>query len=113
MLFYPDVSVSKTVNSLRADTSVRWSQPSQTTNSFSFHSVIMEQEEHASTHLSMESCCGHTRSLFCCCLLSFFLLNYLALSKCFIAVGSIAGVVGSKCQVPLPARGLLVKSNVE
>ena len=29
-----------------------------------------------------------------------------ALSKCFVAVGS-------KHQVPLPARGLIVKSNVE
>ena len=36
-----------------------------------------------------------------------------ALSKCFVAVGTIEGVVGSKHQVPLPARGLLVKSNVE
>ena len=36
-----------------------------------------------------------------------------ALSKCFVAVGSIEGVAGSKHQVPLPARGLLVKSNVE
>ena len=36
-----------------------------------------------------------------------------ALSKCVEAVGSISGVVGSKCQVPLPARGLLVKSSVE
>ena len=36
-----------------------------------------------------------------------------ALSKCFVIVGSIAGVVGSKHQVPLPARGLLVKSNVK
>ena len=36
-----------------------------------------------------------------------------ALSKCFVAVGSIEGVVGSKHQVPLPGRGLLVKSNVE
>ena len=37
-----------------------------------------------------------------------------ALSKCFVAVGSIElGVVGSKCQVPLHARGFLVKSNVE
>ena len=35
--------------------------------------------------------------------------NNAALSKCFVAVGSIEGVVGSKCQVPLPARGLLVK----
>ena len=37
----------------------------------------------------------------------------LALSKYFLAVGSIEGVAGSKCQVPLPARGLLVNSNVE
>ena len=37
-----------------------------------------------------------------------------ALSKCFVAVDNIEGVVGSKHQVPLPARaGLLVKSNVE
>ena len=31
----------------------------------------------------------------------------------FVAVDNMDGVVGSKCQVPLPARGLLVKSNVE
>ena len=36
-----------------------------------------------------------------------------ALSKCFVAVGSIEGVIGSKFQVPLRARGLLVKSSVE
>ena len=36
-----------------------------------------------------------------------------ALSKRCVAEGSIEGVVGSKHQVPLPARGLLVKSNVE
>ena len=36
-----------------------------------------------------------------------------ALSKCFVALGSIEGVVGSKHHVPLPARGLLVKSIVE
>ena len=37
-----------------------------------------------------------------------------ALSKCFVAVDNIEGVVGSKHQVPLPARaGLLVESNVE
>ena len=36
-----------------------------------------------------------------------------ALSKCFVAVGSIEGVVGSKFQVTLPARGLLVKPSVE
>ena len=36
-----------------------------------------------------------------------------ALPKCSVVVGSIAGVVGSKHQVPLPARGLLVKSSVE
>ena len=36
-----------------------------------------------------------------------------ALSKCFVAVGNIEGVVGSKHQVPSPARGLIVKSNVE
>ena len=35
------------------------------------------------------------------------------LSKCFVAVGSILGVVGSKCQVPLPSKRLLVKSSVE
>ena len=40
-------------------------------------------------------------------------LRHSALSKCFAAVGSIAGVVGSKHQVPLLARGLLVKSSVE
>ena len=40
--------------------------------------------------------------------------NYMELgSKCFVATGSIAGVVGSKHQVPLPARGILVKSSVE
>ena len=36
-----------------------------------------------------------------------------ALSKCFVVVGSIAGVIGSKCQVPLTARGLPVESRVE
>ena len=36
-----------------------------------------------------------------------------ALSKCFVAVGDIEGVVGSKNRVPLPARGLIGKSNVE
>ena len=36
-----------------------------------------------------------------------------ALSKCIEAVGSVAGSVGSKCQASWPARGLLVKSNVE
>ena len=36
-----------------------------------------------------------------------------ALSKCFVAVGSIEGVVGSKRQALLPVRGLLVKSRVE
>ena len=35
-----------------------------------------------------------------------------ALSECFVAVGSIEGVAGSKCQVPLPARGFQVKSSV-
>ena len=42
--------------------------------------------------------------------------NYMynpALSKCSVAVGSIVGVVGSKHQAPLPARGLLVKSSME
>ena len=32
-----------------------------------------------------------------------------ALSKCFVTVGSMARVVGSKHQVPLPARGSLVR----
>ena len=32
-----------------------------------------------------------------------------ALSKRFVAVGSMARVVGSKHQVPLPARGFLVR----
>ena len=36
-----------------------------------------------------------------------------ALSKCFVIVGSIVWVVGSQHQVPLPARGLLVKSSVK
>ena len=36
-----------------------------------------------------------------------------ALSTCFVAVGNIEVVAGSKHQVPLPARGLIVKSNVE
>ena len=35
-----------------------------------------------------------------------------ALSKCFAAVGSIEGVVGSKNQVPLPSRGFPVKYSV-
>ena len=39
--------------------------------------------------------------------------NSASLSKCFVAGGYIDGVVGSKHQVPLPARGLLMKSNVE
>ena len=33
--------------------------------------------------------------------------------KMFLVVGNIAGVIGSKCQVPLPAGGLLVKCSVE
>ena len=33
-----------------------------------------------------------------------------AVSKCFVAVGSIQGVEGSRHQVPLPAQGLLVKA---
>ena len=33
--------------------------------------------------------------------------KFAALSKCFVAVGNIEGVVGSKHQVPLPARGLI------
>ena len=41
------------------------------------------------------------------------IISTAALSNCFVTVGSIAGVVGSKHQVPLTARGLLVKSNVE
>ena len=36
-----------------------------------------------------------------------------ALSKCSVAVGSIAGVVGSRCQAPPLAIGLLVKYRVE
>ena len=36
-----------------------------------------------------------------------------AMSKCFVAVGNIEGVVGSKHQVPLPAGGLIVKYDVE
>ena len=36
-----------------------------------------------------------------------------ALSKCFLVVGSIAGVVGSKHQVPLPAAGLLLEVQCE
>ena len=36
-----------------------------------------------------------------------------ALSKCFVSVGSIAEVQGSKCHVTLPAGGLLVKSSVK
>ena len=36
-----------------------------------------------------------------------------SLSKCFVVVGSIEGVEGSKHQAPLPARGLLVKSSLE
>ena len=36
-----------------------------------------------------------------------------ALSKCSVSAGSIVGIVGSNCQVPLPAKGLLVKSSVE
>ena len=39
--------------------------------------------------------------------------QYPALSKCFVAVGNIEGIVGSKHQVPLPARGLIVKFIVE
>ena len=35
-----------------------------------------------------------------------------ALSKCSVAVGNIEGLVGSKHQVPLPVRGIIVKSNV-
>ena len=41
------------------------------------------------------------------------LYNKAALSKCYVAVGSTEEVVGSKHQVPLPVRGLLVKSSVE
>ena len=36
-----------------------------------------------------------------------------ALSKCFLAVGGKEGVLDSKHQFPLPARGLLVKSSVQ
>ena len=36
-----------------------------------------------------------------------------ALLKCFVAEASIAEVEGSKYQVPLPTRVLLVKSNVK
>ena len=40
-------------------------------------------------------------------------IQHSTLSKCVVAVGSIEGVVGSNHQVPLSARGLLVKSNME
>lgn len=36
-----------------------------------------------------------------------------ALLKCFMVVGRIEGVGGSKHQVSLPARELVVKSNAE
>ena len=36
-----------------------------------------------------------------------------ALSNYFVVVGGTAGEVDSKCQVSLPARGLIVKSSVE
>ena len=43
-----------------------------------------------------------------------FSLDIAALSNCFVAAGSIERVANSiERQVPLPARGLLVKSNVE
>ena len=41
-----------------------------------------------------------------------FLTNRSALSKCLVAVGNIEGVVGSKYQVPLPARGSEVQCRV-